>query len=68
MYHCLLYIYTLFCTSPTFPWIRGLMSLISFSPEFVLQMMEEIFLHLSGTNSALQAMVQILAEFASTDR
>jgi len=44
------------------------MSLISFSPEFVLQMMEEIFLHLSGTNSALQAMVQILAEFASTDR
>ncbi|RDX96367.1 Protein SHOOT GRAVITROPISM 6, partial [Mucuna pruriens] len=30
-------------------------------------MMEEIFLHLSGTNSALQAMVQILAEFASTD-
>ncbi|RYR03646.1 hypothetical protein Ahy_B06g082747 isoform A [Arachis hypogaea] len=30
-------------------------------------MMEEIFLHLSGTNSALPAMVQILAEFASTD-
>ncbi|TKY62093.1 SHOOT GRAVITROPISM 6 protein [Spatholobus suberectus] len=30
-------------------------------------MMEEIFLHLSGTNSTLQAMVQILAEFASTD-
>ncbi|KOM29268.1 hypothetical protein LR48_Vigan641s005600 [Vigna angularis] len=30
-------------------------------------MMEEIFLHLSGTNSAVQAMVQILAEFASTD-
>ncbi|CAL0309908.1 unnamed protein product [Lupinus luteus] len=30
-------------------------------------MMEEIFLHLSGTNAALPAMVQILAEFASTD-
>ncbi|MED6125911.1 Protein SHOOT GRAVITROPISM 6, partial [Stylosanthes scabra] len=30
-------------------------------------MMEEIFLHLSGANSALPAMVQILAEFASTD-
>ncbi|XP_061352593.1 protein SHOOT GRAVITROPISM 6 isoform X2 [Gastrolobium bilobum] len=30
-------------------------------------MMEEIFLHLTGTNSALPAMVQILAEFASTD-
>jgi len=44
------------------------MSLISLSSELVLQMMEEIFLHLSGTNSALPAMVQILAEFASTDR
>lgn len=32
-----------------------------------LQMMEEIFLHLSGTNSALPAMVQILADFASSD-
>ncbi|KAL3623358.1 Protein SHOOT GRAVITROPISM 6 [Castilleja foliolosa] len=30
-------------------------------------MMEEIFLHLSGSNSALPAMVQILAEFASSD-
>ncbi|KHN02293.1 HEAT repeat-containing protein 7A like [Glycine soja] len=30
-------------------------------------MMEEIYLHLSGANSALQSMVQILAEFASTD-
>ncbi|OIV92177.1 hypothetical protein TanjilG_30818 [Lupinus angustifolius] len=30
-------------------------------------MMEEIFLHLSGTNAALPAMVQILAEFASAD-
>ncbi|KAG6403788.1 hypothetical protein SASPL_136020 [Salvia splendens] len=30
-------------------------------------MMEEIFLHLSGTNSALPAMVQILADFASSD-
>ncbi|WMV44639.1 hypothetical protein MTR67_038024 [Solanum verrucosum] len=30
-------------------------------------MMEEIFLHLSGSNSALPAMVQILADFASSD-
>ncbi|WOH06122.1 hypothetical protein DCAR_0625545 [Daucus carota subsp. sativus] len=30
-------------------------------------MMEETFLHLSGTNSALPAMVQILAEFAAVD-
>ncbi|XP_028777131.1 protein SHOOT GRAVITROPISM 6 isoform X2 [Neltuma alba] len=30
-------------------------------------MMEEIFLHLSGPNSALLAMVQLLAKFASTD-
>jgi len=44
------------------------MSLVSLSPGLVSQMMEEIFLHLSGTNSAVQAMVQILAEFASTDR
>lgn len=29
--------------------------------------MEEIFLHLSGPNSALPAMVQILADFASAD-
>lgn len=33
----------------------------------LLQMMEEIFLHLSGSNSALPAMVQILADFASSD-
>lgn len=31
------------------------------------QMMEEIFLHLSGSNSALPAMVQILADFATSD-
>ncbi|KAL2487315.1 Protein SHOOT GRAVITROPISM 6 [Abeliophyllum distichum] len=30
-------------------------------------MMEEIFLHLSGSNLALPAMVQILADFASSD-
>ncbi|PIN14746.1 hypothetical protein CDL12_12622 [Handroanthus impetiginosus] len=30
-------------------------------------MMDEIFLHLSGSNSALPAMVQILADFASSD-
>ncbi|CAN4121476.1 unnamed protein product [Withania somnifera] len=30
-------------------------------------MIEEIFLHLSGSNSALPAMVQILADFASSD-
>ncbi|KAK6152353.1 hypothetical protein DH2020_014988 [Rehmannia glutinosa] len=30
-------------------------------------MMEEIFLHFSGSNSALPAMVQILSEFASSD-
>ncbi|KAL0336932.1 UNVERIFIED_CONTAM: protein SHOOT GRAVITROPISM 6 [Sesamum calycinum] len=30
-------------------------------------MMEEIFLHLSGSNSALPAMVQILSDFASSD-
>ncbi|GMI71181.1 SHOOT GRAVITROPISM 6 [Hibiscus trionum] len=30
-------------------------------------MMEEIFLHLSGTSSALPAMIQILADFASAD-
>ncbi|GER36839.1 ARM repeat superfamily protein [Striga asiatica] len=30
-------------------------------------MMEEIFLHLSGSNSAIPAMVQILADFASSD-
>nr|GMC51013.1 protein SHOOT GRAVITROPISM 6 isoform X1 [Ipomoea batatas] len=30
-------------------------------------MMEEIFLHFSGSNSALPAMVQILADYASSD-
>lgn len=30
-------------------------------------MMEEVFLHLSGPNSALQSMVQILADFASAE-
>lgn len=30
-------------------------------------MMEEIFFHLSGPNSALPAMVQILADFASSE-
>ena len=31
------------------------------------QMMEEIFIHVSGSSSALPAMVQILADFASAD-
>ena len=31
------------------------------------QMMEELFLHLSAQNSALPAMVQILADFATSD-
>jgi hypothetical protein len=30
-------------------------------------MMEEIFIHLSGSNPALPAMVQILADFAAAD-
>lgn len=30
-------------------------------------MMEEVFLHLSGPNLALQSMVQILADFATTE-
>ena len=33
----------------------------------VLQMMEELFPHISGQNSALPAMVQVLADFASAD-
>ena len=33
----------------------------------VWQMMEEIFLHLSGPSPALPAMVQILVDFASAD-
>ncbi|GAU20349.1 hypothetical protein TSUD_338310 [Trifolium subterraneum] len=48
-------------------WQRAATSLLvaigSHLPDLV---MEEIFLHLSGTSSALQAMVQILAEFASS--
>lgn len=31
------------------------------------KMMEEIYLHLGGPSSALPAMVQILADFASSD-
>ncbi|PNX86542.1 hypothetical protein L195_g042620 [Trifolium pratense] len=50
-------------------WQRAATSLLvaigSHLPDLV---MEEIFLHLSGTSSALQAMVQILAEFASSSR
>ncbi|XP_050910531.1 protein SHOOT GRAVITROPISM 6 isoform X7 [Lathyrus oleraceus] len=48
-------------------WQRAATSLLvaigSHLPDLV---MEEIFLHLSGTSSALQAMVQILAEFATS--
>lgn len=48
-------------------WQRAATSLLvaigSHLPDLV---MEEIFLHLTGTSSALQAMVQILAEFASS--
>ncbi|EHA8588355.1 hypothetical protein COCNU_scaffold004857G000020 [Cocos nucifera] len=36
-------------------------------PLLDFEMMEEIFLHLSGTNSALPAMVQILADYASAE-
>ncbi|XP_072987438.1 protein SHOOT GRAVITROPISM 6 isoform X1 [Typha latifolia] len=49
-------------------WQRAAASLLvsigSHAPDL---MMEEIFLHLSGTNSALPAMVQILADFASAE-
>ncbi|XP_048320811.1 protein SHOOT GRAVITROPISM 6 isoform X2 [Ziziphus jujuba] len=41
--------------------------LVSIGSHFPDLMMEEIFLHLSGPNSALPAMVQILADFASAD-
>ncbi|KAL5546037.1 hypothetical protein UlMin_005724 [Ulmus minor] len=41
--------------------------LVSIGSHFPDLMMEEIFLHLSGLNSALPAMVQILADFASAD-
>lgn len=41
--------------------------LVSIGSHFPDLMMEEIFLYLSGTNSALPAMVQILADFASAD-
>ncbi|KAL5709726.1 Protein SHOOT GRAVITROPISM 6 [Ranunculus cassubicifolius] len=49
-------------------WQRGaaglLVSIGSHSPDL---MMEEIFLHLSGPNSAVPAMVQILADYASVE-
>ncbi|KAG0457440.1 hypothetical protein HPP92_022597, partial [Vanilla planifolia] len=49
-------------------WQRAAASLLvsigSHAPDL---MMEEIFLHLSGSNSALPAMVQILADFASAE-
>ncbi|KAK9289631.1 hypothetical protein L1049_007789 [Liquidambar formosana] len=41
--------------------------LVSIGSHFPDLMMEEIFLHLSGPNSALPSMVQILADFASAD-
>ncbi|KAF3441780.1 hypothetical protein FNV43_RR15695 [Rhamnella rubrinervis] len=41
--------------------------LVSIGSHFPDLMMEEIFIHLSGPNSALPAMVQILADFASAD-
>ncbi|KAK3043027.1 hypothetical protein RJ639_002595 [Escallonia herrerae] len=41
--------------------------LVAIGSHFPDLMMEEIFLHLSGSNSALPAMVQILADFASFD-
>lgn len=41
-----------------------LVSIGSHAPDL---MMEEVFLHLSGPNSALQSMVQILADFASAE-
>ncbi|XP_042457067.1 protein SHOOT GRAVITROPISM 6-like isoform X1 [Zingiber officinale] len=41
-----------------------LVSIGSHAPEL---MMEEVFLHLSGPNLALQSMVQILADFATTE-
>ncbi|KAK3013387.1 hypothetical protein RJ639_010056 [Escallonia herrerae] len=41
--------------------------LVAIGSHFPDLTMEEIFLHLSGSNSALPAMVQILADFASFD-
>lgn len=41
--------------------------LVSIGSHFPDLMMEEIFLHLSGPNSTLPAMVQILADFAAFD-
>ncbi|XP_042943592.1 protein SHOOT GRAVITROPISM 6 isoform X2 [Carya illinoinensis] len=49
-------------------WQRAAASLlVSIGSHLPDLMMEEIFLHLSGPNPALPAMVQILADFASAD-
>ncbi|OMO81848.1 Armadillo-like helical [Corchorus capsularis] len=49
-------------------WQRAAASLlVSIGSHLPDLMMEEIFLHLSGPSSALPAMVQILADFASAD-
>ncbi|CAN1134865.1 Protein SHOOT GRAVITROPISM 6 [Linum perenne] len=49
-------------------WQRAAASLlVSIGSHLPDLMIEEIFLHLSGPNSALPAMVQILADFASAD-
>ncbi|KAA8518672.1 hypothetical protein F0562_016146 [Nyssa sinensis] len=49
-------------------WQRAASSvLVAIGSHFPDLMMEEIFLHLSGSNSALPAMVQILADYASAD-
>ncbi|XP_019054507.1 PREDICTED: protein SHOOT GRAVITROPISM 6 isoform X2 [Nelumbo nucifera] len=49
-------------------WQRAASSLlVSIGSHLPDLMMDEIFLHLSGTNSTLPAMVQILADFASAE-
>lgn len=48
-------------------YVESLFLRLNYSCLLLWQMMEEIFLYLSGTNSALPAMVQILADFASAD-
>ncbi|KAL5995205.1 hypothetical protein ACLOJK_025263 [Asimina triloba] len=49
-------------------WQRAAASLlVSIGAHLPDLMMEEIFLHISGPNSALPAMVQILADFASAE-
>lgn len=49
-------------------WQRAAASLlVSIGSHFPDLMMDEIFIHLSGPNSALPAMVQVLADFASAD-